>query len=169
MPSMHILYTPMVVFSVLLACIALIFFQWRRVARLKSISQKQWQELQVLRRKEALGTLAGGIAHDFNNILGSIMGFSALLEDDLISHPQIREMSTHIKIAAKRWQGNVAQLLKHSKRIRQAENHEREVIAMDELMKESVALVRANIRSSTEITYENMAGDGRAFVDATQI
>lgn len=32
---------------------------------------------------EAIGTLASGIAHDFNNILGGILGFSELLQEDL--------------------------------------------------------------------------------------
>jgi signal transduction histidine kinase len=33
---------------------------------------------------EALGIMAAGIAHDFNNILGSILGFAELVNDDVI-------------------------------------------------------------------------------------
>lgn len=39
--------------------------------------------LDQLRRLEAIGTLASGVAHEFNNILGSIIGFSELLTDEV--------------------------------------------------------------------------------------
>ena len=45
--------------------------------------EKLQRQLQQEQKMKTIGTLAGGIAHDFNNILGGILGFSELLQEDL--------------------------------------------------------------------------------------
>ena len=39
---------------------------------------------------EAIGTLAGGIAHDFNNILGAMIGYAEMIQEDCFKEPEIR-------------------------------------------------------------------------------
>ena len=82
------------------ALLAAVFLLLRRLDRAVARTREQARELEEARRQEALGTLAGGIAHDFNNILGSILGFGALLEDDLITQPELQAMAQQITLAA---------------------------------------------------------------------
>lgn len=66
---------------------------------------------------EAIGTLAGGIAHDFNNILGSIMGFSELIDLSVAEgNPEARDYSAQIMAASKRAKKLVEQILTFSRR-----------------------------------------------------
>jgi PAS domain S-box-containing protein len=41
------------------------------------------QEIEQVRRLDALGQLAGGVAHDFNNMLGGIIGAAEILKDQI--------------------------------------------------------------------------------------
>ena len=41
------------------------------------------RQLQQAAKMEAVGRLAGGIAHDFNNILGAILGYGELAQNNL--------------------------------------------------------------------------------------
>ena len=52
------------------------------VARLREKAELE-KQLQKAQKMEAVGTLAGGIAHDFNNILGGIIGYTELAQDEI--------------------------------------------------------------------------------------
>ncbi len=65
---------------------------WYAISLRKRLSKMALQQ-EKLSTQDPVGTLAGGIAHDFNNILGSILGFGVLLEEDLVSDPNTREMA----------------------------------------------------------------------------
>ena len=59
-------------------------------------------QLRQAQKMEAIGTLAGGIAHDFNNILGAMMGFGSLLQEDTEGNAAAQESVAEILKAADR-------------------------------------------------------------------
>ncbi len=67
--------------------------------------------LQQSAKMEAIGDLAGGVAHDFNNILGSIMGFSGFLVQDLPERSAEHGFAERILSACERGKGLVEQIL----------------------------------------------------------
>lgn len=142
------------------------------LCRLRSQSKqiaRQALELREARRQEALGTLAGGIAHDFNNILGSILGFGVLLEEDLITAPEQQEMARHITAAARRGQHIVAQLMSYSRRNMQDSLHVTQPVSLDNIIRESIHLLTPCIRKSTRLQYQNRADHDIIAANPTQI
>ncbi|VAW68951.1 diguanylate cyclase/phosphodiesterase (GGDEF & EAL domains) with PAS/PAC sensor(s) [hydrothermal vent metagenome] len=77
------------------------------------ITEKRQQEEQLRRsqKMDALGKLTGGIAHDYNNLLGIIMGYAELLNDQLTDNPLLSKYTLDITRAAKRGSALTQKLL----------------------------------------------------------
>jgi len=140
-----------------------------RVKRQSARLARQALELREARRQEALGTLAGGIAHDFNNILGAILGFGVLLEEDLTAAPEQQEMARHITAAARRGQHIVGQLMSYSRRNMQDSLQITQPVSLDSVIRESLSLLAPCIRKSTRLAYQNRASQDVIDANATQI
>jgi PAS domain S-box-containing protein len=114
------------------------------------ITERKKLEAQFLRsqRMESIGTLAGGIAHDFNNILTPILLYTelsmALLSDGDLAHANLEQ----VLIAAKRARDLVSQILAFS---REDAQQSRQMLQLQPLIKEVLALVRAALPSTIEI------------------
>ena len=111
-------------------------------------------QLQQARKMESFGTLAGGIAHDFNNILGIIIGNAELAMDDVPRWGSVHMNLEEIIDASLRARDVVSQLLSFARRT----NMEKKPINIDQIVKESLKLLRSSIPTNVEIR-KNIAKD----------
>ncbi len=123
------------------------------------------QQMLQLQKMDAIGTLASGIAHDFNNILGGIMGYVELAQDDL---PPGSGAESHLKEVWKaihRAKQLVRQILAFS---REAAPERRKVrLAM--LVSEATRLLRATIPATVAIEEEILTETDEIIADPAQI
>jgi PAS domain S-box-containing protein len=79
--------------------------------------QRRLEEaLRHAQKMEAIGTLAGGIAHDFNNILGAIVGYAELAQQEVGDRPGPARDLTQLLETAARGKELVQQILAFSRR-----------------------------------------------------
>jgi len=74
------------------------------------------QKVQQLEKFEAIGKLAGGIAHDFNNVIGAIMGWAELGEEEVAEGSRAHKFFTQIRQQSERAAGLTQQLLAYARR-----------------------------------------------------
>lgn len=128
--------------------------------------QKRIEErLRRSHKMEALGTLTGGIAHDFNNILGIIIGNVELAIDDVPEWNPARMNLEQIKIASIRAKNVVLQLLGFCRKTELA----KKPMKIDDIIDESINLLRSSIPSSIEIRADISKNSGMINADPTQI
>jgi PAS domain S-box-containing protein len=73
------------------------------------------EQLRHVQKMEAIGILAGGVAHDFNNILSIILGYCAMILDDLSADHALRADLEEIKRAGERGASLTQRLLAFSR------------------------------------------------------
>jgi PAS domain S-box-containing protein len=99
---------------------------------------------------EAIGTLASGIAHDFNNILGGILGFSELLQEDLQEIECTSEIRSKIDFIIKgglRAKDLVTQILAFSR----SRPEHLEPVNIVPIVNEILQLLKASLHPTIEI------------------
>ncbi|MFO7753117.1 MAG: PAS domain S-box protein [Desulfobacteraceae bacterium] len=121
-------------------------------------------ELRQAHKMEAIGTLAGGIAHDFNNILSGIFGYSQLAKSHTDNPVKSKGYIDQIINGAQRAAGLIQQILTFS---RQSE-HEKHLLNISVVVKESLKLLRSSIPSTIEIK-EKINSSAKTMADPTQI
>ena len=65
-----------------------------------TLEKKQEEQLRRSQKMDALGKLTGGIAHDYNNMLGVILGYSRLLQEELADNPKLHKFVNEIHRAS---------------------------------------------------------------------
>ncbi|MCG8455989.1 MAG: ATP-binding protein, partial [Holophagales bacterium] len=114
---------------------------------------------------EAIGTLAGGIAHDFNNILSATMGYTDMALMELDEEHPASAFLREIEKASLRARDLVEQILGYS---RHAER-QRETVALDEVVREALGLMRASLPPSIEIREEIRGKSPQVHCDSSQV
>jgi two-component system, cell cycle sensor histidine kinase and response regulator CckA len=98
-------------------------------------------QLRESQKMEAIGTLAGGIAHDFNNIIATILGNTALAQQDAAGNSKTLESLAEIHKASVRARELVRQIISFSRR----QPPERKRTALGPVIDESMRLLRATL------------------------
>ncbi len=85
--------------------------------RKRAEAEKEQLEAQLRQSQklEAIGTLAGGIAHDFNNILGAILGYGELAQNNSPPDSNVRRYLDNVMNAAGRAKALVERILAFSR------------------------------------------------------
>ena len=116
-------------------------------------------------KMEALGTLTGGIAHDFNNILGVILGYTEIAQNEIPTSSPVQRSLEKVKTASFRARDIVHQLLTFARN--RVQKHE--VIDIRPVIKEGMKLLRSTIPTSIEFQISLPRELPCVQVDATQI
>jgi two-component system, cell cycle sensor histidine kinase and response regulator CckA len=106
------------------------------------------QQLHQAQKMESVGRLAGGVAHDFNNMLGVIIGYSELLEEQVDGNEELTHRTQEIKKAGHRAASLTRQLLAFSRQ----QLLEATVLNVNEIVCETAKMLRRIIGDEIELT-----------------
>ena len=79
-------------------------------------SRKLEEQLRQAQKMEAVGRLAGGVAHDFNNVMTVILGYSAVLLQEVDARSKAHQYIREIQQAGERCAALTGQLLAFSRK-----------------------------------------------------
>ncbi len=127
--------------------------------------KKLQDQLQHAQKMEAIGILAGGIAHDFNNILGAILGYSEMAQEQAPNGSILRADLDNVLLAGNRAKELVTQILAFSRKVKS----EQKPLLPQPIIKEAIKLLRSSIPTTILITQDIDNGYGMIKADPTQL
>jgi PAS domain S-box-containing protein len=133
--------------------------------RLEEKQKKLQIQLQQAQKMEAIGTLAGGIAHDFNNILGAILGYAEMAQEDSPAGSILRKDIDQIVNASHRAKDLVKQILTFSRQIKVEHISLQPALIVKEVLK----MLRSSLPSTIAIQQDIDQEAGLLLADPTQI
>jgi signal transduction histidine kinase/ActR/RegA family two-component response regulator len=140
------------------ATIAALMWQLRRI-------EQGDRALRQSQKMEAIGTLAGGIAHDFNNILGAIVGYGELAQQQAPDGSKLRRYLDNIMQAAGRARTLVDRILGFSR----TGLAERVPVRIESLLAETLELLRASLPPNVRLVKELAAAEAAVIGDETRL
>jgi PAS domain S-box-containing protein len=122
-------------------------------------------QLRQSQKMEAMGTLAGGIAHDFNNILGAILGYGELAQQQSAPDTPLRRYLDNVMHAAERAKALVDRILGFSR----SGLGERAHVHIQSVIEETLELIAASLPADIRLEKTLTAGDAALIGDSTQL
>jgi PAS domain S-box-containing protein len=127
--------------------------------------EKLETQLRQAQKMEAIGTLAGGIAHDFNNILGAILGYGELAQQQSAEHSALRRYLDNVLHAAERAKSLVDRILGFSR----SGLGERVPVNVQSVTEETLELLAASLPVGIRLEQKLLTGNAAVIGDATQL
>ena len=138
--------------------------------RERGVSEQKRVELERrLRHRErivTIGTLAGGVAHEFNNIMTPILLFAQLALAELPRENPLAKDLMRIVAAAHRARSLVTRILTFS---REMDLQEPRIFALQPVVEEALALIRATVPANIEIELSLAEADVAVLGDPGQL
>jgi PAS domain S-box-containing protein len=122
-------------------------------------------QLRQSQKMEAIGTMAGGIAHDFNNILGAILGYGELAQQNSAEGSPLRRYLDNVMHAAERAKLLVEGILGFSR----SGLGERAPVNIRSVVSETLELLEASLPAGIRLESRIDAGDAAVMGDATYL
>jgi PAS domain S-box-containing protein len=122
-------------------------------------------QLRQSQKMEAIGTMAGGIAHDFNNILGAILGYGELAQQNSAEGGPVRGYLDNVMHAAERAKLLVEGILGFSR----SGLGERAPVNIRSVVSETLELLDASLPAGIRLESRIDAGDAAVTGDATYL
>ena len=134
------------------------------VRQLRRVEQRDLA-LRQAQKMEAIGTLAGGIAHDFNNILGAIVGYGELAQQQVPEGSSLQRYLDNIMHAAARARSLVDRILGFSR----TGLAERVPIHVQAVVAETLELLQASLPPNVRLERVLVAGECAIIGDETRL
>jgi PAS domain S-box-containing protein len=122
-------------------------------------------QLRQSQKMEAIGTLAGGIAHDFNNILGAIIGYGELAQNNAPTGSALRRYVDNVMHAAGRAKSLVDRILGFSR----SGLGERVPVNVQGIVEETLEMIEASTPANIRIETRLDAGNSAVIGDASYL
>jgi predicted ATPase/signal transduction histidine kinase/ActR/RegA family two-component response regulator len=144
------------------------------VGAVMDVTQAKWaqaererleQRLRQGAKMEAVGQLAGGIAHDFNNILGAILGYGELAQNNLSEGSVVRRQIDQMMQAGGRGKELVDRILAFSR----GGMGVRVPLHVQSVVEETLDLLAASLPPDVHIQRKLDVADTVVMGDATQL
>jgi PAS domain S-box-containing protein len=121
--------------------------------------------LRQAEKMEALGRFAGGIAHDFNNILGGILGYAEMLDEDAPAGSESKRYVQSVLAGANRARALVDQILAYSR----TQSGKRVALQIECVVAEALELVRGLLPAGVQLVTHLPATPFFVVGDPTQL